>query len=491
MKGALFKVREEFYLEANEAYLVKVIRTLRDHPKGFTDSELCRNLKISNYRLLRVRSFFEEKKERLNVEVSLFWRKNEKGVNFLKYRYEEEILSFLQSLLQSSVIFQFVSILLQQERVSIREMAEKFKISEKKLRKVALDLKNEFRLFSVKISEKGFRMDGDEGVIRELLAQFWGRIGNYIYWPESFLEKKRVKILVNQFIKKLNVKKVKEEVIEELYLRVGVSLWRFSCGHRYGKCLNGDIYAKNSYVYNQFYLHIKQFFFVGSCSIEEIDYLYSLFIYLGIIPLKGINIENARIDSCLKTVAIFVKNNYAKASVSQNREAESLINRVNFYLPIAKKAVLSQMFEESENLNYSEGFKNCLHLAEKIIDQLNLYCLDVHYLACYYFHLLKSFCCTTEIAKIYLVKEEDSTLEDNIKSQLKQAFQSFHSFCFVEEDEKYKADIVLLQHHRTGEIYDDSQKQLFVKRKLDAEDFGRINYALMEVVKQKDLMSNQ
>lgn len=482
-------MREGFYLDTNEAYLLKVIQALKDHPKGFTDSELCRNLKISNYRLLRVRCLFEEKKERLNVEISLFWRKNEKGINFLKYRCEEEISLFLQFVLQSSIIFQFVSILLQQERVSIREMAEKFRVSEKKLRKVALDLKNEFRCFSVKVSEKGFRMDGDEGVIRELLVQFWGQIGKSAYWPECFLEKKRVKILVNQFINKLNVKEVKEEIIEELYLRVGISIWRFSCEHRYGRCLNGDIYAKDSYFYNQFCLHIKQFFFIDSCSIEEIDYLYSLFIYLGIIPLEGVNIEDERIDSCLKIVAIFVKNNYAMASASQNKETEALINRVNFYLPIAKKAVLSQIFEESENLIYSENFKNYLHLAEKIIDQLNLYCLNVHNLACYYFYLLRSSYRTTEIVKIYLVKEEDSNLEDNIKNQFEQVFQSFHSFRFVEEDEKYKADIVLSQHHRIGEIYDDSQKQLFVKRKLDAEDFGRINYVLMEVVKQKDLMS--
>ncbi|MDR0691093.1 MAG: hypothetical protein LBF32_03495, partial [Streptococcaceae bacterium] len=86
--------------------------------------------------------------------------------------------------------------------------------------------------------------------------------------------------------------------------------------------------------------------------------------------------------------------------------------------------------------------------------------------------------------KIYFANEEDEIYETDTKKEIKQVFQNFHTFQFVDESEEHHADIVL-SHHHTEESYDDMQKQLFIKKKLDAYDFGRINKVLIEVAREE------
>ncbi|MDR1522026.1 MAG: helix-turn-helix domain-containing protein [Streptococcaceae bacterium] len=481
-------MKKELYLEVNEAYLIDLIKLFKKHPEGLLDAEICEKLKISHYRLIILRILFEKKREELNFQKKLVWIKNQmkSKLNFLKYQHEQEVADFLQAILQSSKIFKFASLLLQFKNISIHNISSRMKINEKKLRRISLQLKNEFRCFSLKVSEKGFRLDGDEGVIRELLLQFWWQTKSQNYWPVYFIKKERIKKMVDKIISRLGAETIAKSTCEELYLRVGIQLLRISRNYRYVKPLDSNLYLKTSKHYHKFYQCIKEQGLLSNLYMEEIDYLYNIFIYLGVIPLTALNVENIKVKSCFNAVLTFIDGLTIDIPSEQTKD---LLNRLNFYLPIAKKVVLSGVFQQALSFD-SENFEKCLSLAKEIIKTLEIYCLDVHQLACYYFYLLKLPIGPERAAKIYFANEENEIYKVDTKKQIEQVFQNFHSFQFVDESEKYQADIVLLHHHKTGEFYDNAQKQLFINKKLDAYDFGRINKLLIEVSFTKEKTAN-
>jgi hypothetical protein len=481
-------MRKELYLDINEAYLVDLVELLKKHFEGLLDAEICEMLRISNYRLTLLRLLFERKREELDFQKKISWRKRKIkiGLNFLKYKHEQDVLDFLQAILQSSKIFQFVSILLQYENVSIHNMSSEIKVNEKKLRKVSKLVKDEFRRFSLIVSEKGLRLDGDEGVIRELLFQFWWQTKNQNYWPARFVDREVIKKIVDKMILRLTIVVISKSIYEELYLRVGVQMLRISAGYQYAKPLDPSLYLKTSKQYRKFCQFVKEHEALNNLRMEEIGYLYSLFIYLGVIPLTSLNLDNAKTRSCFNAVSALVDN---LSFNMPSKQAKNLLNRLNFYLPIAKKAVLGE-FNQQGLPTKSENFIKCLTLAKEVVKVLEVSCLDVYQLASYYFYLLKLPVESERVAKIYFANEEDEVYETNTKKEIKQVFQNFHSFQFVDESEKYHADIVL-SHHHTEESYEEMQKQLFIKKKLDAYDFGRINKVLIEVsCEKKKLVDN-
>jgi hypothetical protein len=481
-------MRKELYLDVNEAYLIDLIELLEEHSEGLLDGEICAMLRISNYRLTLLRLLFEKKREELDFQKKISWqkRKIKIGLNFLKYKHEQDVLDFLQAILQSSKIFQFISILLQYKNVSTHNISSEIKVNEKKLRKVSKRVKDEFRRFSLIVSEKGFRLDGDEGVIRELLFQFWWQVKSQNYWPARFIDREIIKKIVAKMISRLTSVVIAKNIYEELYLRVGVQLLRISLGYQYAKPLDLSLYLKTSKQYQKFCQCVKEHEALNDLRMEEIGYLYSLFIYLGVIPLTFLNLGN-KIKSCFNAVSALVDN----LSLNMpSEQAKDLLNRLNFYLPIARKAVLGE-FNQHELPTKSENFIKCLTLAKEIVKVLEISCLDVYQLTSFYFYLLKLSVEPGRVAKIYFANEEDEVYETNTKKEIKQVFQNFHSFQFVDESEKYHADIILSHHHSTEESYEDMQKQLFIKKKLDAYDFGRINKVLMEIAnEEKKLVDN-
>ncbi|MDR0691385.1 MAG: helix-turn-helix domain-containing protein, partial [Streptococcaceae bacterium] len=301
-------MKKEFYLDINEAYLIDLIELLKKHPEGLLDVEICEILRISSYRLTLLRVFFEKKREELDFQKKIFWRKNKVKIefNFLKYKHEQDIWDFLQAISQSSMIFQFVSTLLQYENTSVHNMSNKMRINERKLRKVSRQVKDDFRRFSLIVSEKGFRLDGDEGVIRELLFQFWWQAKSQNCWPDRFVNKKVIKQIVDKMISRLTTVAISKSTYEELYLRLGIQLLRVSTGYQCAKPLDLSLYLKASKQYRKFCQCVKEHEALNNLRTEEVDYLYSLFIYLGVISLTALNLENNKTKSCFDAVSALV-----------------------------------------------------------------------------------------------------------------------------------------------------------------------------------------